>query len=47
MIGTIVVQSAVAADDTLDTVTSRGAQTNNKITLGDVSNGYWWWSWYW
>ena len=39
MIGTIVVQSAVAADDTLDTVTSRGAQTNNKITLGDVSNG--------
>jgi plastocyanin len=39
MIGTIVVQSAIAADDTLDSVTGRGAQTNNKITLGDVSNG--------
>ena len=25
--------------DTLDTVTGRGAQTNNAITLGDVSNG--------
>ena len=28
-----------AEADTLDTVTGRGAQTNNAITLGDVSNG--------
>ena len=39
--GTIVVRArnTINEFDTLDTVTGRGAQTNNKITLGDVSNG--------
>lgn len=39
MIGTIVVQNADTEYDTLDLVTSRNPQTNNKITLGDINNG--------
>ena len=39
--GTILVRArnTINEFDTLDTVTGRGAQTNNKITLGDAGNG--------